>query len=81
MRKWFIANNTLNKNKQVINILPFLKVWYSKYHFLETGVLTPAFGIAISWLKWNYYFTIQEGGHNGIKKGIKENKRRTKKVD
>ena len=43
MEKWFIENNNLNKNKQVVNILPFLKVWYSKYYFLETGVLTPAF--------------------------------------
>lgn len=77
---WFIANNTLNKNKQVINILPFLKVWYSKYHFLESGVLTPAFGIAISWLKWNYYFTIQQG-YDGTKERTKTNKRRTKKVD
>lgn len=79
-KNWFVANNTMNKNKQVINILPFLKVWYSKYHFLESGVLTPAFGIAISWLKWNYYFTIQQS-YDGTKKGIKTNKRRTKKVD
>ena len=79
-KNWFVANNTMNKNKQVVNILPFLKVWYSKYHFLETGVLTPAFGIAISWLKWNYYFTIQQR-HDGIKETIKGGKRRTKKVD
>lgn len=81
MRKWFVENNTISKNKQVVNILPFLKVWYSRYHFLETGVLTPAFGIAISWLKWNYYFTIQQGYDYGTEKRIKTNKRRTKKVD
>jgi hypothetical protein len=59
--KWFVANNRLQKNKDIVIILPTLKLWYSKNYFLETGVLTPAFGIAISWLKWNYYFTIQKG--------------------
>lgn len=59
--KWFIANNRTQKNKDIINILPFIKVWYSPNYFLETGVTTPAFGIALSWLKWNYYFTIQKG--------------------
>ena len=59
--KWFIANNRLQKNKDIIIILPILKLWCSKYYFLETGVLTPAFVIAISFLKWNYYFTIQKG--------------------
>lgn len=59
--RWFIANNRLQKNKDIIIILPILKLWCSKYYFLETGVLTPAFGIAISFLKWNYYFTIQKG--------------------
>lgn len=58
--KWFISNNGVQKNVDVINIVPFLKVWYSKRYFLETGVFTPAFGIAVSWLKWNYYFTIQK---------------------
>jgi hypothetical protein len=59
--KWFVANNKLQKNIDVINILPFIKVWYSKRYFLESGVFSPAFGIAISFLKWNYYFTIQKG--------------------
>jgi hypothetical protein len=59
--KWFVANNRLQKNRDIVIILPTLKLWYSKNYFLETGVLTPAFGIAISWLKWNYYFTIQKG--------------------
>lgn len=58
--KWFVSNNTAQKNVDVINVLPFLKVWYSNRYFLETGVLTPAFGVAVSWLKWNYYFTIQK---------------------
>jgi hypothetical protein len=59
--KWFVANNKLQKNIDVINILPFIKVWYSKRYFLESGVFSPAFGIAVSFLKWNYYFTIQKG--------------------
>ena len=60
-KKWFIATNQFQKNKSVINILPFIKIWISKQYFLESGVFTPAFGIAISWLKWNYYFTMQQG--------------------
>jgi hypothetical protein len=58
--KWFVSNNKAQKNVDVINIIPFLKVWYSKRYFLETGLFTPAFGIAVSFLKWNYYFTIQK---------------------
>ena len=58
--KWVIDNNKFQKNKDIVNILPFIKVWYSKNYFLESGVFTPAFGIAISWLKWNYYFTLQK---------------------
>ena len=59
--RWFIENNRFQRNKDIVNILPFIKVWYSKNYFFETGVFTPAFGIAISWLKWNYYLTIQQG--------------------
>jgi hypothetical protein len=59
--KWFVANNRLQKNKDITILLPVLKLWYSKNYFLETGVFSPAFGIAISFLKWNYYFTIQRG--------------------
>ena len=58
--RWFVANNKVQKNKDITILLPILKVWYSKYYFLETGVLTPAIGVAISFLKWNYYFTIQK---------------------
>jgi len=62
MKKWFIANNKRQKNNDIVNILPFIKVWYSKQYFLGKGAAsTPAFGIAISWLKWNYYLTIQQG--------------------
>jgi len=59
--KWFISNNEVNINKNIVNILPYLKIWYSPSYFLETGVYTPAFGIGFSWFKFNYYFTIQNG--------------------
>ena len=58
-KKWFVANNKFVKNKEVVNLLPFVKIWYSSSYYLEAGKFTPAFGIAISFLKWNYYFTIQ----------------------
>ena len=58
--KWFIAINSTQLNKDVVNVLPFIKLWYSKQYFLIKGKFTPAFGIAISWLKWNYYFTLQK---------------------
>ena len=60
MKKWIIANNATQINKDIVNILPFIKVWYSKQYFLSKRKFTPAFGIAISWLKWNYYLTIQK---------------------
>ena len=59
--KWFVSNNAFQKNKDITIILPVVKFWYSKCYFLETGLYTPAFGVAVSWLKWNYYFTIQSG--------------------
>ncbi len=59
--KWFVANNRLHKNKDITILLPVIKLWYSKCYFLETGLYTPAFGVAISFLKWNYYFTLQKG--------------------
>ncbi len=59
--KWFVANNKVQKNKDITILLPVVKFWYSQCYFLETGLYTPAFGVAISFLKWNYYFTIQKG--------------------
>lgn len=59
--KWFVANNRVQKNKDITILLPVVKFWYSQCYFLETGIYTPAFGVAISFLKWNYYFTIQKG--------------------
>ena len=60
-KKWFIANNKFQKNKDIVVLLPIIKIWFSKQYFLDKGISTPALGIAISWLKWNYYFTIQQG--------------------
>jgi len=59
--KWFVANNKVQKNKDITILLPVVKFWYSQCYFLETGCYTPAFGVAISFLKWNYYFTLQKG--------------------
>ena len=39
-KKWFIANNKTQINKDIVNIIPFIKVWYSKNYFLESGVFT-----------------------------------------
>ncbi len=60
--KWFVANNKAQKNKDIINVIPNFKIWYSKNYLLKSGsnFSTPAFGFAISWLKWNYYLTIQK---------------------
>lgn len=58
--KWFIANNKVQKNKDITILLPVIKLWYSRCYFFETGIYTPAFGIAVSFLKWNYYFTLQK---------------------
>jgi hypothetical protein len=62
--KWKIANNTIQKNKDIVVLLPVIKVWYSKNYYAKYNkeqIFTPAFGIAISWFKWNYYLTIQQG--------------------
>ena len=57
-KKWFIANNTIQKNKDITIILPVIKFWYSKCYFLETGCYTPAFGMAFSFLKSSKWSTI-----------------------
>jgi hypothetical protein len=58
--KWKIDNNKTTKNKDIVVLLPILKLWFSKSYWLQGKTHTPAFGIAISWLKWNYYLTIQK---------------------
>jgi len=62
-QKWVIENNKLQKNKAIVVILPIFKIWYSPNYWTTGQKSTeerPAFGIAVSWLKWNYYFTIQK---------------------
>lgn len=59
--KWLVVNNKVQKNRDIVILLPVVKFWYSECYFFETGIYTPAFGVAISFLKWNYYFTIQKG--------------------
>lgn len=61
MSKWFIENNRFVKFKGKLWIIPCISLWYDEYHFLETGVTSPAFGIQISWLRWAYGLTIQKG--------------------
>lgn len=58
--KWVIDNNKLQKNKDIVVLLPVFKLWYSQRYYAGPNKFTPAFGIAISWLKWNYYFTLQK---------------------
>ena len=59
--KWLVVNNKVQKNRDIVILLPVVKFWYSECYFFETGIYTPAFGVAISFLKWNYYLTIQKG--------------------
>ena len=61
MRKWFIDTNRFVKVKGKIWIIPCISLWYDKDYFLETGVTSPAFGLQISWLRWAYGLTIQQG--------------------
>ena len=58
--KWVIDNNKLQKNKDIVVVLPIVKLWFSERYYAGPNTFTPAFGIAISWLKWNYYFTLQK---------------------
>lgn len=58
--KWTIENNGFFKNYGYYLFLPYVRIWYDKYRFLETGVYTPAFGINIGWLNFGYSLTIQQ---------------------
>ena len=40
-------------------MFPYMKLWFTKDYFLETGVTSPAIGFNIGWLKWSYQFIIQ----------------------
>lgn len=61
MKKWFIDTNKFAKIRSKVWIIPCISLWYDKDYFLETGVTSPAFGLQISWLRWAYGLTIQQG--------------------
>jgi hypothetical protein len=60
---WFIVNQTTFTRHldQKIDFLPFFRIWYSKYFFLETGVYTPAWGIQFKWINFELLIIIQKG--------------------
>jgi len=59
--KWFIENNRFVRINGKYWLIPCISIWYDKYHFLETGVTSPAFGIQISFINFVYGLTIQKG--------------------
>ena len=60
-KKWFIAQNKLLSFHGRIWFIPCISIWYDNRTFLETGIVTPAFGLQIAWLKWTYGFMLQRG--------------------
>jgi hypothetical protein len=59
MKNWKRIKNETSWNKDIINILPNIRLWYSNdYWVKEKGLRGRAIGLAISVGKWNYYFTI-----------------------
>jgi|688.fasta_scaffold45270_12 hypothetical protein len=61
LKNWFVAQNKFTSFKGRIWFIPCISIWYDKNTFLETGVVTPAFGIQIAWLGWVYSFMLQKG--------------------
>jgi hypothetical protein len=61
MKKWFTSQNSFVSVKGRIWLFPCVSIWYDRNTFLETGVVSPAFGIQISFLRWSYSVTIQQG--------------------
>jgi len=59
--KWFIENNRFVRINGKYWLIPCISIWYDKYHFLETGVTSPAFGLQISFINFAYGLTIQKG--------------------
>ena len=59
--KWFIENNRFVRINGKYWLIPCVSIWYDKYHFLETGVTSPAFGLQISFINFAYGLTIQKG--------------------
>lgn len=60
--KYFINKGfTTQKYYIKYDALPYIRLWFTKHHFLETGVTSPAAGLYIGWLKWSYQIIIQKG--------------------
>ena len=56
-----IFDYSFHKVNGGIFLLPSVYVWFNRFLFLETGVLTPGFGIKLSFLKWTLSFQFQKG--------------------
>lgn len=61
IRQWDIETNRFVRFRGKYWIIPCISIWYDKYHFLETGVESPAFGIQICWFNCAYCLKIQKG--------------------
>lgn len=59
--KWFTEISKIYKHKGNYWILPCISLRYDKYHFLETGVETPALMLQISFLNFSWGLKIQKG--------------------
>lgn len=42
------------------DILPYIRIWYKRDTFLETGVYTKAVSFEFGWLKWTWQGIIQK---------------------
>jgi len=61
MKKWFIEQSGFFRIRGKYWLIPCISIWYDKPYFLETGVVSPAFGFHISFLNFAYEFIIQKG--------------------
>lgn len=61
MKNWFISSKGIWKYRGNYWLIPCVSLRYHKYHFLETGVETPAFIIEINFLIYEWGITIQKG--------------------
>lgn len=58
--EWSLVTNKITKLQGYYMFIPCFSIWYDKYRFMETGVYTPAFGVSIGWLKFNYSLVLQK---------------------
>lgn len=58
--KWFVAQNRFARFRGKYWIIPCISIWYDKEYFLETGVVSPAFGVQISFFNLAYGVTVQK---------------------